>query len=409
MAAGATVLLAAVAVAAVAVADVAVTQRLQGEVDVLLLHRLHGLAVELPEHEPAGATPAVLPAGGDLDDSPVLMWRLDAAGRVMARTAGAPALPAVARTAAVPVDVSLAGIMMRVDHLDLAGGGRLVAAQSLAQPLHARRELLVLEALAAPVVLAAIYLAALVIGMRASAPVELARRRQLEFTADASHELRTPLTVIEAEVDLALRARRDEEGYRDALARIGGESDRLRRIVDDLLWLARFDSEPAPPAHEPVDLQTMAGVCVERFGPLAAAKELHLGVQARGRAAVRVKAPPEWIDRLIGVLVDNAIRYTPRGGRVAVTVGASGGRAWLAVDDSGPGIAPDARATLFDRFHRASDVPGGSGLGLAIADSVVRSTHARWTIGTSPTGGAHMEVSWPQGSSTIVHDVDAGR
>ena len=98
----------------------------------------------------------------------------------------------------------------------------------------------------------------LVIALRALSPAEQSRRRQLEFTADASHELRTPLSVITAETGIALSAPRPASEYQAALTRIQGESQRLRRIVEDLLWLARFDSEPPRPGAEKVDLATIA-------------------------------------------------------------------------------------------------------------------------------------------------------
>src|SRR6202035_2467893 len=107
-----------------------------------------------------------------------------------------------------------------------------------------------------------------------------------------------------------------------------------------------------------------------------------------------IDAPPEWVDRLAGVLVDNACRHAGAGGSVHIVVGAQGNRVSLAVEDSGPGIAPEERPRLFDRFHRATAGGGSAGLGLAIADSVVRSTQGRWKVGDSAIGGARMEVSW---------------
>jgi signal transduction histidine kinase len=264
----------------------------------------------------------------------------------------------------------------------------------MSQATHVRGVLIASEIAVGPVLLAALYLGSLAIGLNASAPIERARRRQLEFTADASHELRTPLSVIEAEVGLALTNDRDAAYYRSSLERVAGEGKRLRRIVDDLLWLARFDSEPPPPGDEPVDLLAIAQDCAERFDPVAAARQLRLSVDGIGTTPACIKAPPEWIDRLLGALIDNACRYSSIGGVVRVVVGRSGPRAFCAVEDSGPGIAADERAVLFDRFHRATDQPGGAGLGLAIADSVVRSTGGRWSIGDAPTGGARMEVSW---------------
>jgi signal transduction histidine kinase len=226
-----------------------------------------------------------------------------------------------------------------------------------------------------------------VIGLRALAPVEQSRRRQLEFTADASHELRTPLSVIRAEADVALSVPREAGQYRDALSRIQAESQRLRQLVDDMLWLARFDSRPPPPGDEPVDLATLARACADRFravGPAVSADTPD--------DAVLISAPPEWIDRLAGVLVDNACRHAGPDGKVRIEVRAQGSRVSLTVEDSGPGIPEPERPYLFDRFHRASQ--GGAGLGLAIGDSIVRSTGGRWHIGDSPLGGALMSVSW---------------
>src|ERR1019366_7212650 len=185
----------------------------------------------------------------------------------------------------------------------------LVAGQSLAEQDHLEGVLRDGEGLAAPVLLLAMFAGSLVIGLRALSPVEQSRRRQLEFTADASHELRTPLSVISAETGIALSAPRKASDYRAALARIQGESQRLRRIVEDLLWLARFDSEPPPPGAEPLDLATIAEECAGRFQRVARSQSPGISVAAAGSEPAWISAPPEWIDRLAGVLVDNACRY----------------------------------------------------------------------------------------------------
>jgi signal transduction histidine kinase len=272
--------------------------------------------------------------------------------------------------------------------------GWLVAGKSLAEQMHVERVLLTGELIAGPVLLLATYLGTLAIGVKASGPIEQARRRQLEFTADASHELRTPLSVIEAEVGLVLSAPRDSTRYVDTLERVGRESDRLRRLVEDLLWLARFDSEPPPPGDEPIDLVAIADGCADRFGRVAQAQHITLIVAKEGDDQAWISAPPEWVDRLTGVLVDNACRYAGRGGEVRIVVRTQGAWVSLAVEDSGPGIPAAERPRLFDRFHRATDQGTGAGLGLAIADSVVRSTGGRWRIGDASMGGARLEVSW---------------
>jgi signal transduction histidine kinase len=255
-------------------------------------------------------------------------------------------------------------------------------------------DLFLLEAIAGPVLLIALFFGTLLIGVKAARPVELARRRQLEFTADASHELRTPLSVIEAEVSLSFHGPRSGEDYRATLGRVGQESMRLRDIVEDLLWLARFDSEPPPPGEEPVDVAAIAAACADRFSAVAQRGGIALLVGDEGQTPPWINAPPEWIDRLTAVLVDNACRYAGPGGTVRIAVTVTGNRVSLTVDDSGPGIAPEERPKLFDRFHRATDKGNGAGLGLAIADSVVRATEGEWRVGQAELGGAHMEVRW---------------
>lgn len=133
-------------------------------------------------------------------------------------------------------------------------------------------------------------------------------------------------------------------------------------------------------------------MCVDRFAAVASSQRLVITRVENG--PVWVDAPPEWLDRLIGTLLDNACRYAQPGGQVRVSVGAASGKAVLGVEDSGPGIAVEERARLFDHFRRATDQSGGAGLGLAIADSVVRSTGGRWQVGGSDLGGALMEVTW---------------
>jgi two-component system OmpR family sensor kinase len=229
-------------------------------------------------------------------------------------------------------------------------------------------------------------------------PIERERQRHLEFTADASHELRTPLSVIEAQTSLALARDRDPPWDQSAFKRIDTELKRTRRLVDDMLWLARFDSSGpsgAESAAEPVDLAVLAAQTADRFAAVAEARHQSLAVRvgAAGDAAI-VTVAPEWLDRLLGVLLDNACKYSPEGGSVTVSIAAEGRRVRLAVDDSGPGIPAEERDRVFDRFHRATEAPGGAGLGLAIADAIVRASGGRWLIATSPAGGASISVSW---------------
>jgi len=363
------------------------------------------------QHDPAALSQRVAQSGSapgpriediDADTAPVFVWAADAQGRITGHSPGAPVLPSGLLTAPAPRDglavtASLASVGPFRLKMSRDGSGWLVAGQSLSGDAHAQRLLLYAEIIAGPFLLLAMFFGSLVVGLRALAPVEQSRRRQLEFTADASHELRTPLSVIRAEADVALSAPRQATEYRDALMRIQGESQRLRQLVDDMLWLARFDSRPPPPGDEPVDLATLAQACADRFravGPAVSAETPD--------GAVLISAPPEWIDRLAGVLVDNACRHAGPDGQVRIQVHAQGSRVSLIVEDSGPGIDEADRPHLFDRFHRATEHSSGAGLGLAIGDSIVRSTGGRWHVDDSPLGGALMSVSWrhsqPKGS-----------
>jgi len=152
-----------------------------------------------------------------------------------------------------------------------------------------------------------------------------------------------------------------------------------------------------PPAGEPVDLGILAEQAVDRFAMLAETRSQTLVAEVFD-TGVTLSAPPEWIDQLMGVLLDNACKYSPEHGDIAIRITASGGRATLTVDDSGPGIEEERRERVFDRFHRESSAATGAGLGLAIADVIVRATSGRWHISTSPFGGARIAVSWAIGA-----------
>lgn len=299
------------------------------------------------------------------------------------------------------VDVRVVGTSLGTVVVDTSFGpvvarARLVVGYNVDSVSQARSSLIVTEAVAGVVLLLLVFLGTLIVGRRVGAPIELARQRQLEFTADASHELRTPLAVIEAQTSLALSQDRDPVWYRLAFQRVGSESGRIRRLVDDLLWLARVDTPQGRPAAEPVEVGVIVHQAAERFAAVAEIRGITLKVSV-GLGPLAVMGSPEWLDRLMGVLLDNAFKYAPTGGIVAVNVGVDGNRVRLVVEDSGPGIPAEERPKIFDRFHRAAAQGGyGSGLGLAIADAVVRHTHGRWEVDTSELGGARMAVSWPR-------------
>ena len=386
--------LVAVAYLLVAIAVVAiVTQDLTSQVDGRLADSL--------SHVPGQPFPGsgrFEPPPGNRPFGPVLLsWTVKADGTVIAGDT-TPALPAAYAAATVPQTVTIEGTEMRIAGA-AAGADHVVLGQTLDAVSQAQSTVVLAELVIGPILLLIVFLGAVAIGRRVAAPIERARQRQLAFTADASHELRTPLAVIEAHTSLALAQDRTAPWYRTAFERVDRESKRMRRLLDDLLWLARFDATKAPPSAEPVDLGVLAAQTVDRFAAVAETRGLRLRVAAGGDGLV-IGAPPEWLDHLVGVLLDNACKYSPEGGTVTVGVAAVSGRVSLVVDDAGPGIPEADRERIFDRFHRATDAQSGAGLGLAIADAIVRATGGRWQVGSSPAGGARMAVSWSQASIT---------
>jgi len=376
--------------------NLVVVRRLTAQTDVRLAAQL--VEVGKLTSSGSGSVPRSIHYDQEEEDAPIFVWRVSSSGTITGLTAGAPSFPHKELTQGTST-VDIGGTAFRVETAK-SGSDTFVAAESIGQIGRVRSDLMTPELIFGLALLAAMFVGSLIIGLRASAPLELIRRRQAEFTADASHELRTPLSVIEAEVDLALRRPRGSDEYRSILARVAGEGRRLRHIVDDLLWLARVDDRGMEfAADASVDVTEIAKVCTDRFRAVAATRGVDLSFVDNAPGPLWVRAESEWIDRLSGVLIDNACKFAGEGGRVSVRIHSSGNRIVLQVDDSGPGIPTDQRKLVMDRFHRADEDRPGTGLGLAIADSVVRATLGTWLIGESPVGGARMQVSWRKTSS----------
>ena len=362
--------------------DLLVAHNLRSSVESSLSATLSRVSAETPQR------PLEEP---DLDE-PVATWRVNAAGAVVDTSPGAPALPAALAAAGAPRDASIGGTDFLIAGAPVPSG-RVVVAESVASVGRAIGTILVAEVVIAPILLAAVFGGALLVGRRATAPLQRARQRELEFTADASHELRTPLSVIEAETSLALSAPHGADARDVTLQRVAAESRVMRRMIDDMLWLARFDASPVRPRAETVDLSASVDVAASRFRAVAAQRGITMEIHAADAALVH--APPGWVDRVVGVLVDNACKYAPHGGVVRISAEQAAGKSRLIVEDSGTGIPATARARIFDRFHRETSDVHGTGLGLAIGDAVVQATRGQWEIGESSLGGARMTIVWP--------------
>ncbi len=221
---------------------------------------------------------------------------------------------------------------------------------------------------------------------------------QRMFVADAAHELRSPLAALKVQAQMLGRAQ-DEAQRQLALARLEHGIDRASRLVEQLLQLARSESTDAD-ALESTSLLETARLALADTVELAQARGVDAGLDDHFAADCSVSAPAGSLRILARNLVDNALRYTPPGGRVDVRVrcprGGEASGPVLEVSDSGPGIPPEERERVFDRFYRREgSPPGGSGLGLAIVRNIAERCGARVELGTADLGGLQVRVVFP--------------
>jgi signal transduction histidine kinase len=217
------------------------------------------------------------------------------------------------------------------------------------------------------------------------------------FTADASHELRTPLTAIRTETEVALKDTLGSADYRDLLGSILEECERLTRLTDQLLSLSREDAGKACQVREPLDLAPLVGGVVETMRPLAQAKGIL--VQTAGSGPLPIRGDEVRLRQVFFDLLDNAIKYTPEGGRIEVQLARQDQGAAVTFLDTGIGIPPEHLPHVFDRFYRVDKArtraEGGTGLGLSIAQSIVHAHGGRIEMASTPGQGTTCTVTLP--------------
>jgi heavy metal sensor kinase len=230
--------------------------------------------------------------------------------------------------------------------------------------------------------------------------LERSFEQQRRFMADASHELRSPVSVIRGEAEVALSQPRQPEEYRESLAIALDEARRLSQIVDDLFTLARADAGEYPLRPRDFYLEELASDCVRASRSMAAARGITLSYEPDGEMPIH--ADEALVRRLAMNLLDNAIKYTPEGGKISVACARSGGEYSLTVKDSGPGIPAEAREKIFERFFRMDPArtPGvRTNAGRANSDSadpgrgIPGSAKPTLEVAAAPTSGAGLGLA----------------
>lgn len=222
--------------------------------------------------------------------------------------------------------------------------------------------------------------------------------RQARFTADASHELRTPLAVLHANVELALARPRSEAEYQETLETCLQASGRMRVLIDGLLMLARADAGRLELNLATVDVRDLVQEAIDHHADQGERSQINLRCELPSEPVV-VRADATFLVRVLANLLSNALRYTPAGGDVCISVRADAGQATISVTDTGCGIAESDQPHVFERFYRADQArsrdSGGYGLGLAISKSLVDAHGGTIQIMSQLGQGSTFVVSLP--------------
>ncbi len=223
--------------------------------------------------------------------------------------------------------------------------------------------------------------------------LEAAFERQVQFTADASHELRTPISVVLTNAELALAQTRSPEEYQQALGTCLRAAQRMHQLVQGLLTLARGDAGDLSKNHAPVALDALVEDCIDLLRKLAHERSIAMDAEL---SPTTIMGDAGALAQVVNNLISNAIRYNRPNGKVHVRLTTDTFAAILSVEDTGPGIPPEHRPHIFDRFYRVAEdrnrATGGTGLGLAISLAIVKAHGGTLELECGPQGGSTFRV-----------------
>jgi signal transduction histidine kinase len=235
------------------------------------------------------------------------------------------------------------------------------------------------------------------------ARLEASFERLQRFTADASHELRTPLTAIRSVGEVGLREARTPHAYQEIIGSMLEETDRLARVVDTLLTLSRWESGRTQVRAETVDLRVLAQDVASQLSALAEDRSITIDVQAT--VPLLVTTDPVMTRQAVTNVLDNAIKFTPEGGRITIGFRSAAHEQLLVIDDEGPGIPPAQRQRVLERFYRVpgtGDGTSGSGLGLAIVQQAMVANGGRVLVEESEAGGTRVVLALPSATGPVL-------
>lgn len=227
--------------------------------------------------------------------------------------------------------------------------------------------------------------------------LEHAFAMQRRFTTAASHELRTPLTTLRGEIEVALRSERTPAQYQRVLESALDDVQAITRLCEDLLFVSRAGAGLVAPRRSPSEIDALVREALARIAASIAAKQLHLEVRL-DCATVDPAFDPSLVARMLDRLLDNAVKFSPIGGRLAVETEPIPQGVRLVIEDSGPGIAAEHLANIFEPFYRADEARSrgtGTGLGLAVAAAAARAHGGTIRVANRPAGGARFETDLP--------------